>query len=480
MSTIEQLRNDINAIMALAGEKSAEYSRRQTALASSISHGKTELGTVRKRRAAASAPPFAGSSPLVRSVWGYIRKNAISELSGKASEMEGKMRGMAAEGRGLEKSRRTMDAVSVRLGKTTKHLDLLDHPPADVADRLFSISGAVTKNGRKKDAKAIVDTARDIVVCVDAWARASIIARERLRADGEGKRIWLPIPSSMSSQAKALGAKLDPSVKGEGASPFYVEVGDPLAKFNSLLPHAFRETRPKLKFASIRQGAARQNLWSFFDKLSWDHIRNVNYSATGRRCILCGKQGGSLQKRLEPEKKNKAASVECHEVWNWSRPDPDIPVGIQSLERIMTLCFDCHMSFHDDVAHGKAMRAGDEQFARQVQGYLIKRRAFLTHADPQAVALEMKEETALLDAHRGVTTWIVDLTKLAKQDYMYGQTPTLIEDNPAGVKPSQIAGITFRDGDGTVHKAVTPERLYQDTAMRFVTQPEPGYRVVGR
>ena len=371
-----------------------------------------------------------------------------------------------------------MSAVTTRLSKTEAEIKDLDHPPEEIAARLSVIAQTVALVGKKKEPKRIVEAARAVIVCVDAWSKAGQLSRSSSGDEKEG-RIWLPIPSSMSAQATALGAKREPAFNG--ASGFYVGVGEPLARYNSLLPLAFRETRPKLKFAQIRANAHRQNIWSFMDTLSWDHIRNVNYSMTGRRCILCGKQSGKkLLRQLEPDKLNKVGSVECHEVWNWTRPDPDLPVGIQSLERIMVVCHDCHMCFHDDIAKAKAFAVGGDDLVKQVQTYLMTRRAGLTHMDIKEVALEMRAENASLGDHKGVTNWIVDLSTLAKQDYMYGQTPTLMTNNPAGVKASQIAGITFRDQDGIVHPAVSPERLYQDVAMKWITQPEPTYKVVGQ
>ena len=117
---------------------------------------------------------------------------------------------------------------------------------------------------------------------------------------------------------------------------------------------------------------------------------------------------------------------------------------------------------------------------KQVQSYLLQRRSFLTHTSPKEVALEMQAEHARLADHKDATTWIVDLSKLAKQDYMYGQTPTLLTNNPAGVKAAHLAGITFRDQSGIVHRAKNPERAYQEIAMKWIRQPEPTYQVVGR
>lgn len=475
MNTVDQLRSDISSLSSFCGLREREFTARRDEIANALKSKKEELVAAKADLARRSRPPFFKELGVMVGVWSIVVRTPLARLRARQLKLETDIRNMIRDGRTSEQSRKTMSGVVARLAKTESDIRDLDHPPTEIADRLKAISAAVEKLSKRKDPKAIVTAARDIVVTVDAWANAGRMSR---RGGGENEgRIWLPIPFSMSYQANALGAKQDMTMKG--ASRFYVDVGTPLARFNALLPHAFRETRPKLKFSAIRANAQRQNIWSFMDSLSWDHVRNVNYAMTGKRCILCGKQSGKLVSKLEPDKPNKVGSVECHEVWNWTRPDPDLPVGIQSLERIMVVCFDCHMCFHDDVARGKALAHGDADFEKNVQKYLLQRRSFLTNTSIKDIALEMQAENQRLADHKGVTTWIVDLTKLAKQDYMYGQTPTLLSNNPAGVKASQVAGITFRDQDGVVHPAVSPERLYQDIAMKWIRQPEPTFQVVG-
>lgn len=478
MNTVDQLRSDISRLIAYSTVREREYARRRDEIAEVLKGKKKELVSLRSAAAAALIPPIMKELGFVRSLWSMLVRGKAAKIGEKVNKLEDEVRRLITSGKSAEQSRRTMAGVAGRLKRTDGEIADLDHPPEEIATRLAAVTAKVASLARKKDSRVAVEAAREIINCIDAWAKAGRLSRRGNESSDGAARIWLPIPFSMQSQAVALGAKQDLSLKG--ASRFYVEVGEPLARFNALLPHAFRETRPKLKFSTIRSTAQRQNIWSFMDQLSWDHIRNVNYSMTGKRCILCGKQSGNLVRKLEPEKPNKVGTVECHEVWNFTKPDPDIPVGIQSLERIMVVCFDCHMCFHDEIARGKAFKIGEEALEKEVQGYLLKRRSFLTHTNPKEVALEMQAEHARLADHKDVTTWIVDLSKLAKQDYMYGQTPTLLTSNPAGVKAAHLAGITFRDQSGIVHPAKNPERTYQEIAMKWITQPEPTYQVVGR
>ncbi|MCS4089872.1 hypothetical protein [Rhizobium sp. BK176] len=476
MNTVDQLRSDISVLSAHAVVKEREFTRRRDEIAGVLKAKKKELNDTRALASAALFPPIMKELVLVRKLWAVLFKGKASKLAEKANGFEDEVRKLIATGRTAEQSRKAMAAVSGRLKRMHGEIADLDHPPREISAKLAVVAAKIAGLVRKKDAKAIVEAARELVVCVDAWSKAGKIARQSGAADNAAGRIWLPIPFSMQSQAVALGAKQDMSIKG--ASRFFVNVGEPLARFNSLLPHSFRANPPKLSFSTIRATAHRQNIHSFMDSLSWDHIRNVNYSMTGRRCILCGKQSGNLVRKLEPDKPNKVGTVECHEVWSFSRPDPDIPVGLQVLQRLIVVCFDCHMCFHDDIARAKALKVGDEKLEREIADYLVERRAGLTHASQEDVKLEMRAEQERLADHKDVTTWIVDLSKLAKQDYMYGQTPILLSSNPAGVKASQLAGITFLDESGRVHPTVNPERLYQETASRWITQPEPTFKVV--
>jgi hypothetical protein len=475
MNTVDKLRSDISTLTLYSNAREREFIRRRDESVGILKGKKKELAGTRAQAAATLTPPIFKELDLARAIWSLFNGKRAAKLGEKANYIEDEIRKLVEAGGLSERSRRAMASVGTRLQRTDAEIAALDHPPEEIALRLGVLSGRIAALGKKKEPKGIVEAAREIVACIDAWSKAVKLSR-RSGQEGDAGRVWLPIPFSMQSQAIGLGAKQDFSVKG--ASRFYVSVGEPLARFNSLLPHAFRENPPKLSFSEIRATAYRQNIHSFMDTLSWDHIRNVNYSMTGRRCILCGKQSGNLVRRLEPDKPNKIGTVECHEVWNFSRPDPGIPVGLMQLQRMIVVCFDCHMCFHDEIARAKARQVGDEQLEHEVQRYLVQRRSRLTRTGPLEVAKEMRAEQARLAEHKGVTTWIVDLSKLAKQDYMFGAIPTLLSNNPAGVKATHLAGITFRDEAGKVHPAVNPERLYQDIAMKWIKQPEPTYTVV--
>jgi len=280
------------------------------------------------------------------------------------------------------------------------------------------------------------------------------------------ERLYLPIPFGMHPYAKAAGARYDPEA-GRG-SRWFVPPGAPLSDFEEFLPLAYRSTPPKLSFPPVRHGASSQNLWSLFDKGTWNRIRQINYERTGRRCILCGKQSGNLLRYLDSQGEAKMGTVECHEIWDWSVPDPDVSIGVQRLRGIAVCCFECHQTFHDGWARSTARRRGVED---EVAKFLMKRRSFLTRKDPVQVALEMKAEAARLRAHSGVGLWIVDLSHLGQQDYVRQMTPVFSEGNLPGVKPGQIAGLDFVTDAGATWPSVTAESLHASLADLYSVNP---------
>jgi hypothetical protein len=355
----------------------------------------------------------------------------------------------------------------------------LDHPTRSIMSKVSDISARVRGLTSSSKGDVVLTAARDLVVCVETWAKASNLARKRTgSAESDQSRIWLPVPQSMAPTAEKLGASKDDT--GDGASPFFVSTGTPLAIYDALLPLGYRHVVPKLSFADNPGSAGRDRLANFIDPMTWDHVSSVNVAMTGRRCILCGKQVGTLGNKIAPRDHQARTGVTCHEVWSWSRPDPAIPVGIQSLERILVLCFDCRMCFKEEEALASALAVGEPGLERGVQGYLLKRRAFLTRTGPKDVAAQMRSEQAMLAANADITTWIVDIGKLARQDYMYGHTPTLMLGNSARVKPSNLAGMAFRDTEGKTHPAVSADRVYQAVAMKWIVQPQPSFKVVGK
>lgn len=196
------------------------------------------------------------------------------------------------------------------------------------------------------------------------------------------ERIWLPIPWNRRREAIAAGAKVDMSA-GKGSDLFVTGTQD-LRPFQRMLPLMHRARRPEpFAFPPIAAKAAGQNLWTLFDKSTWDHVRTTNYARSGYRCVLCGEQntraadGGSGR-----------GPVDAHEVWSWSMPDddPSVGIGIQRLERIMTLCPACHACFHASNATTRARR--DARF-EEAAAFIRERQMDINGMSPEELDVHL-------------------------------------------------------------------------------------------
>lgn len=181
------------------------------------------------------------------------------------------------------------------------------------------------------------------------------------------------------------------------------------------------------------------------------------YSQTGNRCMICGSQGGKIIDSVFEDESNKKTSVECHEVWNWEVPDPKNGIGIQKLEKLMVLCVDCHMMFHEDYAVNKAEKFGKGE---KVQGFLEKRKMLVNSMNREQIRLLDEAEKEKFAETNGIDKWIIDLSNLAAQDFMQNHTPVLKSDNEAVVSEDLIAGINFENEYGDIFESTSSVEMY--------------------
>lgn len=83
----------------------------------------------------------------------------------------------------------------------------------------------------------------------------------------------------------------------------------------------------------------------------WDRLRRASYSKAGHRCEICGGRGPKHP-------------VECHEVWGY-----DDDQGIQTLERLVSLCPDCHEVKHYGLAERRGRAGQAFRHLMQVNGW---------------------------------------------------------------------------------------------------------------
>lgn len=457
-----------------AGAKGCELKARR--LSGEASRLASEAG---RRREGPAWARLAPGNVLWRAAsgrfWWLLWEEAPADLDRKAEARRKAAAAARRRGAAMEAEGRRYAAISARLAAEASGLPSL--PPMEAGLRRKASAAASAAIAGESRAEAFRAKARTLVSVARIWrkeARTAAIASPAVPASAKRpgplvampERVYLPIPFGMGAYAKAAGARYDHDV--QRGSRWYVPPGEPLAKFEEFLPLAYRKAPPKLSFPPVRHGASSQNLWSLFDKGTWNRIRQINYERTGRRCMLCGKQSGNLLRYLDPEGERKLGTVECHEIWEWQVPDPDVSIGIQRLREIVVACFECHAAFHNSWARSAARSAGVED---EVTRFLMKRRAFLTRLDPVSVARDMKREADRLREHSGVGLWILDLAHLGQQDYMRQVSPVFVENNVPGVRPRQIAGLQFVTDGGQSFAATSAGEAHASLADLYSLNP---------
>lgn len=261
---------------------------------------------------------------------------------------------------------------------------------------------------------------------------------------GEGRhdvvtRVWLPVPAARTREMIDMGARYDPEAPHIG-SRLWVPL-DESAPFDAVLPLAFRQEPTRFSYPPIRHGAVGQNLGKVFDRESWNRIRKDAYARSGHRCQICGKQESGMWSRIAtPKERTTPGLVDCHEVWDWDVPDPGRGVGIQRLKRLLVLCKDCHMSFHDGFALSRARAAGIET---EVRVHIDKIRMLTNRLLLDAVQAGVSADKEAWESNRSVRTWVLDLTRIAAQDIMSDHTLVLDPQSAAGTGPDQVGGTEF-------------------------------------
>lgn len=426
-----------------------------------------------KERARAAVAEFNGSNARRRSAarriaqYEFLRPlpllgaAVLSPLEFDFAEADRTAR--SARGRAERLLRRVEEATLVRreLGRLLARSERahaacahLGPAPLFVRQTFEPLGSGIASLLRRSETRRVEDVRKSavgLIEFVQGWATAAArIETEAVRPPPSTavtlrtagtERIWLPIPWNRRREAIAAGAKVDMSA-GKGSDLFVTGTQD-LRPFQRMLPLMHRARRPEpFAFPPIAAKAAGQNLWTLFDKSTWDHVRTTNYARSGYRCVLCGEQntraadGGSVR-----------GPVDAHEVWSWSMPDddPSIGIGIQRLERIMTLCPACHACFHASNATTRARR--DARF-EEAAAFIRERQMDINGMSPEELDVHLARSAEEWNRTRGVDRWILDLSHLAAQDYMADTDPVFLAGNAAGFAPEDVAGIAFTADDG--------------------------------
>ncbi|MBO9428394.1 hypothetical protein [Sulfitobacter sp. R18_1] len=295
-------------------------------------------------------------------------------------------------------------------------------------------------------------------------------------------RIYLPAPLSVQARLKKMGARVDDDVAGKkfGISSLYLDYSKDLklikTRFERQLPLIFRTKKKPFSFEEMPKNAGGQNLRKVFEKESWSFIRDTMLGTTGKRCSVCGGQGGKMLDSFYTQAgdQTRRDTVDCHEVWEFEVLDAQEGIGVQRLKKLMMVCVDCHMMFHEEFAISKGYREGAD--ADGIREFLRERMAALNGVERADIDIQRNREMEVTRSNEGVDTWLMDLSYLQENENMMHQEPVFREENEAGVNPSMIAGLDFVTQDGQNYEAREVSELYEELLREMEQTVGQGFR----
>lgn len=396
------------------------------------------------------------------------RKRREAEISaGELVKVNGDLSSVRVAGRKARSDLLELEGLAFKVRASIEFATQRPRIPKAIATTVEAAGSKASflraKKGQSR--KEIVAVCSGIAAAGNAWrdllttenkASAADNAR-RASPTARNSRIYLPIPVAMRHVAKRAGALYDKDAPV--GSRMFVPIGANLAPFERMLPLSFRDKPLKLSFPPVPPNAAGQAIWGVFDQDTWDRVRASAYERTGRRCMLCGKQSGSMKAKIFPNDRSKTGPVECHEVWDWKIPEEDGEIGVQKLKALLVVCAECHATFHSDYMIKAADRVG---LGDQVRDFIEAKRLALTRLSPEELDISLQRDEAKFQAASNVGTWIMDLSHLGAQDFMMHETPVLMENNPAGVPPERIAGLSFVTDAGREFPARSAREIYEE------------------
>jgi hypothetical protein len=377
----------------------------------------------------------------------------LDEAAGRHAAAARKLRGALAA---TEAALRQRPAIPPRLPPSAgQRLDA-------AASRMLLMS----RSRRIPEPEEVLKAAAELLSAVSeaCWTIEADETKARKPA-AEERRIWLPVPASLGRRLETMGASSDPSVAS--GSRHYLPIGADLKPFEPFLPLAMRSRRPSFRFPPIAPGAAGQNLWGLLTPPSWDLVRSSTYDLSGRRCQICGRRGGKLLRvvcRDAAEADRRKNSIECHEIWSWDAPGYPAGAGVQVLERLMGVCTDCHMMFHEGFALSRAKEAGLE---RQVKDFLDRRRMLVNRITRGKLDELLAADRAEWETLAGTPAWIMDLSALSRLGAAADGTLVVEEENRAHVRPDDIAGLSFVTDKGRGFPATPLDQVLSEANERL-------------
>lgn len=201
-------------------------------------------------------------------------------------------------------------------------------------------------------------------------------------------RAWLDVPYSQKDQAKAHGARWDPTAKRwydpRPPTPA-LQPWAPLPDVPDLLPGEDRGFGAGLFVDLVPRTCWFTNVRTCVSERDWERLRRMILRRAEHRCEAC----------RAPEDRDRRLWLEAHERWAY-----DDFTGVQALRRLVCLCSACHLSTHFGYANvtGRTDEALDH--LRAVTG--------MTHE--QATQHIASAEQLWIERSR--QAWSLDLTML--------------------------------------------------------------------
>lgn len=222
-----------------------------------------------------------------------------------------------------------------------------------------------------------------------------------------GRRTYLDVPYGDKDQAKAAGARWDPTAKrwydprpeANGCPRPQLARWTALADVLELLPGEDREFGSGLFVDMVPRSCWFTNVRSCVDQRDWERLRRTINRRAGHRCEICS----------AGEDRETGRRLEAHERWAY-----DESTGVQALRRLICLCSDCHLSTHMGYANVTGRSTEAITHLREVTG--------MTHAQTGAHI----DAAGKLWTTRSARTWVLDLSMLTDAGVTLAQP-----ENPA-------------------------------------------------
>lgn len=184
-------------------------------------------------------------------------------------------------------------------------------------------------------------------------------ATEARQTDG---RVWLALPSSQEKTAKSLGAQQDPVSRAWFAEQKSVEALRPWTVHQNHTfeneDRTFGENRG-LYIDLVPATTWTNNVRKALSGSSWAAVARVCRARATMKCETCGATL-DRSKAAWTADTSRTFQLHCHERWSF-----DEQTGIQKLERLVSICYECHAATH--MGRSRALGVGElatSHFAR--------------------------------------------------------------------------------------------------------------------